>query len=89
VKPSQRRPVVGYMQPTGSWSACLFRLFGFGIGVHSRGWWPYLQKLTNGKRVFGIKHCDEVSLKTMYVVHRALEGEAELKSQGESAFDDL
>jgi hypothetical protein len=35
-------------------------------------WWPYLQKLTNGKRVFGITHCDDKSLRIMHVVHRAL-----------------
>lgn len=36
-------------------------------------WWPYLKKLTDGRRVFGITHGDERSLKILYAVHRTLE----------------
>lgn len=36
-------------------------------------WWPYLEKLTKGNRVFGITHLDEKSLRVTHAVHKAIE----------------
>ena len=44
-------------------------------------WRPYLDKLDKGKRIFGITHSDERSLKIMYAVHCSLEEEAKKKKR--------
>ena len=73
---------VTYGTKTGPGAVPLLQVADFGAFLAAKAvakakqgkiqWWPYLQKLTNGRRIFGITHCDDRSLKIMYAVHRAL-----------------